>query len=68
MNKRTKFSIMINVLVFTSVIGLALSYATTLIHPYFPKLNFLEAVGVYCLWTPLHHGLNSIINGKNLEE
>jgi hypothetical protein len=23
------------------------------------KLNFLEAVGVYCLWTPIHHTFNS---------
>jgi hypothetical protein len=22
-------------------------------------LTFLEAVGVYCLWTPLHHFLNT---------
>jgi hypothetical protein len=67
MNTKSKLNIMINVLVFTSIIGLAMSYATTLIQPYFPKLNFLEAVGVYCLWTPIHHGLNSIFNGKDLE-
>jgi len=30
-------------------------------------LNFLEAVGVYCLWTPLHHGLNNLIKGKSEE-
>lgn len=68
MNKGRNFRVMMNVLAFTSIIGLAISYATTLIHPYLPKLNFLEAVGVYCLWTPLHHGLNSMINGKNIED
>ena len=56
--------VMLNVIVFTCIIGLALSYVTTLV-PVLPKLNFLEAVGVYCLWTPLHHGLNSIMNGKS---
>jgi hypothetical protein len=56
--------VMMNVVVFTCIIGLALSYATNLI-PGVPKLNFLEAVGVYCLWTPLHHGLNNLINGKS---
>lgn len=56
--------VMLNVILFTCIIGLALSYATTLI-PGFPKLNFLEAVGVYCLWTPLHHGLNGLVNGKS---
>jgi hypothetical protein len=25
-----------------------------------PKISFLEAVGVYCLWTPLHHYFNTI--------
>jgi len=54
----------LNILLVTSVIGLALSYVTTLI-PGLPHLNFLEAVGVYCLWTPLHHGLNNLINGKS---
>ena len=38
----------------TCVVGLALSYVTQII-PQFPKLNFLEAVGVYCIWTPIHN-------------
>ena len=59
---------MFNVIMFTCIIGLALSYVTTLLQPYCPKLNFLEAVGVYCLWTPLHHGLNAIFNGKDFEK
>jgi hypothetical protein len=36
------------------VIGLALSYITQIV-PQFPKLNFLEAIGVYCIWTPIHN-------------
>ena len=56
--------IMLNVIVFTCIIGLALSYVTNLISG-LPKLNFLEAVGVYCLWTPIHHGINSMVNGKS---
>jgi len=57
---------MINVILVTCVIGLAVSYMTTLI-PILPHLNFLEAVGVYCLWTPIHHGINSLVNGKEEE-
>jgi hypothetical protein len=38
----------------TCIVGLALSYVTQII-PQFPKLNFLEAVGVYCIWTPIHN-------------
>ena len=62
----TSIRVMLNVIMFTCIIGLALSYVTTLI-PVLPQLNFLEAVGVYCLWTPLHHGLNTIMNGKSQE-
>lgn len=62
----TSIRVMLNVIMFTCIIGLALSYVTTLI-PGLPQLNFLEAVGVYCLWTPLHHGLNTIMNGKSQE-
>jgi hypothetical protein len=52
MNERIK--ILLNILVVTAVIGLALSYITHLLNlPY--KLNFLEAIGVYCIWTPIHH-------------
>ena len=60
-----KLKITLNVILVTSVIGLAISYLTQLI-PILPKLTFSEAVGIYCLWTPLHHFLNTI--GKdNLE-
>ena len=55
-----RFRIVLNVLVVTSVIGLALSYLTTLLPQGFPRLNFLEAVGVYCLWTPVHHLFNGL--------
>ena len=54
-----KLKITLNVIIVTCVIGLAISYLTQLI-PMLPKLTFLEAVGVYCLWTPLHHFLNTI--------
>jgi len=54
-----RFRIVLNVLIVTSVIGLAISYLTTLLPQAFPHLNFLEAVGVYCIWTPVHHLLLS---------
>jgi hypothetical protein len=50
-----RFRIVLNVLIVTSVIGLAISYLTTLLPQALPHLNFLEAVGVYCIWTPIHH-------------
>jgi hypothetical protein len=53
-----KLKITLNVIIVTSVIGLAISYITVLL-PKLPHLNFLEAVGIYCLWTPIHHFLNS---------
>ena len=53
-----KIKITLNVLVVTCVIGLAISYLTQLI-TVLPKLSFLEAVGIYCLWTPIHHFLGS---------
>lgn len=49
-----KIKIISNILVVTCVIALALSSLTQLLDLPF-KLNFLEAVGVYCLWTPIHH-------------
>jgi len=49
-----KFKILLNILLVTCIVGLAISYVTQLINLPF-KLNFLEAVGVYCLWTPIHH-------------
>lgn len=49
-----KIKILANIILITCIIGLALSYLTQLLHLPF-KLNFLEAVGVYALWTPIHH-------------
>ncbi len=49
-----KIKILLNILLVTCIVGLALSYVTQLLNLPF-KLNFLEAVGVYCLWTPIHH-------------
>lgn len=49
-----KVKILLNILIVTCVIGLAVSYVTQLLNLPF-KLNFLEAVGIYCLWTPIHH-------------
>jgi hypothetical protein len=60
-----KLKISLNVIVVTCIIGLAISYATILI-PILPHLNFLEAIGLYCLWTPIHHFFNSI--GKDNKE
>lgn len=48
----------LNVLLVTSVVGLALSYVTLVIHA-IPDLNFLEAVGVYCLALPITQFLKS---------
>lgn len=54
MNKNERLKLILHVTFVTAVIGLALSYVTQIV-PNFPKLNFLEAVGVYCLWTPFHN-------------
>jgi len=54
-----KLKITLNVIIVTCVIGLAISYLTQLISV-LPKLTFLESVGVYCIWTPIHHYLNTI--------
>jgi hypothetical protein len=51
---RNKIPVVVNVTLVTCVIGLALSYLTQIV-PNFPKLNFLEAIGVYCIWTPIHN-------------
>jgi hypothetical protein len=53
-----KLKITFNVIIVTCVIGLAISYLTQLF-TVLPKLNFLEAVGLYCIWTPIHHLLTS---------
>jgi hypothetical protein len=54
-----KFKIITNILVVTCVIGLAVSYVTQLFSV-IPDLNFLESVGLYCIWTPIHHAFVSI--------
>lgn len=59
-----KFKIVLNVILVTSVIGLAISYLTQLV-TILPKLSFLEAVGVYCLWTPIHHYLSDLGKKEN---
>lgn len=51
---KERIQLILNVTLVTCVVGLALSYVTQLV-PMFPKLNFLEAVGVYCIWTPIHN-------------
>ncbi len=51
---KEKIQLILNITIVTSVIGLALSYVTQIV-PNFPKLNFLEAIGVYCLWNPIHN-------------
>ena len=61
MNDRIKLALQVTI--FTCIVGLAISYVTQLV-PNFPKLNFLEAIGVYCLWTPIH---NFLIRGNDDE-
>jgi len=51
---KERLHLVTTVTIVTCVVGLALSYVTQLV-PNFPKLNFLEAVGVYCIWTPIHN-------------
>lgn len=60
-----KLKITINVIVVTIVIGLAVSYLSQLF-TIVPDINFLEAVGIYCLWTPVHHYLNSLTQKDNI--
>jgi hypothetical protein len=59
---QNKFKIAINVLFMTTIIGLAVSYLTILL-PNLPDLNFLEAVGVYCILLPLNELVKSALNG-----
>jgi hypothetical protein len=60
-----RFKVLFNIMLVTSIIGLAISYLTSLFPNVLPHLNFLEAVGIYCLWTPIHHTLTS---GQNSEK
>jgi hypothetical protein len=59
-----RFKVIINILAVTCVIGLAISYASQLLSA-IPDLNFLESVGIYAIWTPIHHGFNSINKSNN---
>jgi hypothetical protein len=53
--------IALQVMFITSIIGLAISYFSTIID-LIPDINFLEAVGVYALYMPLHHALTLAVN------
>jgi hypothetical protein len=55
-----RIKIVLNVLFITSVLGLAISYLTILL-PQIPDLNFLEAVGVYCILLPINEFIKSIL-------
>jgi len=50
-----KFKLILNIKIVSCIIGLLISYLTTLFSNILPHLTFLEGVGVYCLWTPIHH-------------
>jgi hypothetical protein len=58
-----KLKIVTNILIVTSVVGLAISYLSQL-STLIPDINFLEAVGIYCLWTPIHHYISSSFPSK----
>lgn len=60
-----QFKLLISVIAVTSVIGLAISYLTKLLPGILPDLNFLEAVGVYCFWVPVHQILVSVFDRSN---
>jgi hypothetical protein len=62
-----QFKVLVNVLIVTCVIGLAISYLTSLFPTLLPHLNFLEAVGVYCLWVPIHQTISGGGNGAKSE-
>ena len=48
----------LNVLLITTIVGLAVSYVSQLVTA-MPDLNFLEAVGTYCLSLPITQLLKS---------
>jgi hypothetical protein len=50
----------LNVLLITSIFGLAISYVSQLLD-IMPDLNFLESVGLYCLAIPITQLLKSTI-------
>ena len=63
-----KLKLTLNILLFTCIISLAISYVSQLFYPYIPKVNFLEAVGVYCLFTPIHHFFLGISRENSKDE
>jgi hypothetical protein len=54
----------LNVLLITSIFGLAISYISQLL-TIMPDLNFLEAVGLYCLSIPVTQLLKSAIENED---
>jgi len=60
-----RLKVLVNVVLVTAVIGLAVSYLTSLFPNILPHLNFLEAVGVYCFWVPFHQILSGLNDKDN---
>jgi hypothetical protein len=60
------FKITLNVLIVTSIVGLAISYITILL-PQIPDLNFLESVGLYCMLIPVNEFIKSIFENNEQE-
>jgi hypothetical protein len=60
------FKITLNVLIVTSIVGLAISYITILL-PQIPDLNFLESVGLYCMLIPVNEFIKSIFQDNEQE-
>ena len=54
----------LQIMLVTSIIGLAISYVTILID-ILPDLNFLEAVGFYALFMPFHQALTTLNKNMN---
>jgi hypothetical protein len=54
----------LNVLLITSIFGLAISYVSQLL-TIMPDLNFLEAIGIYCLSIPVTQLLKSAIENED---
>lgn len=50
----------LHIILVTVVVGLAISY-TSLLSDLIPDLNFLEAIGIYCLSLPLTQLFKSMI-------
>lgn len=60
------FKITLNVLMVTSIVGLAISYITILLSQ-IPDLNFLESVGLYCMLIPVNEFIKSIFQNNEQE-